>query len=126
MYSSCNVFLQYILCDNRSGSEQCKEGDRRILNGGREDIDGTLVWHLHVHMGAYTCLYARVCMPMCVPGLNGYQGNGCVGLIRESPAGGEGSEAVPWQPTGQGGVCICAALALDWIVVLVDEVCVCV
>lgn len=60
------------------------------------------------------------CVPVCVTGLVGYQGNGCVGLIRESPAGGEASEAAPWQPPGQGGVCICAALALDWIVVVVD------
>lgn len=29
----------------------------------------------------------------------------------QSPAGGEASEAAPWQWPGQGGVCICAALA---------------
>ncbi len=87
---------------------------------------GASTGHIHIHMGAYTCLYASACMPMCVTGLVGYQGNGCVGLIRESPAGGEASEAVLWQPPGQGGVCICAALALDWIAVVVDGVCVCV
>lgn len=31
----------------------------------------------------------------------------------ESPAGGEASEAAPWHYPGQGGVCICAALARD-------------
>lgn len=70
------------------------------------------------HMGAHTCLYARVCTSTRGSGLVGYQGNGCVGLIRESPAGGEASEALPWQPPGQGGVCICAALAPLWIVVV--------
>lgn len=75
-------------------------------------------WHRRGHMGAYTCLYARVCTSTRGSGLVGYQGNGCVGLIRESPAGGEASEALPWQPPGQGGVCICAALAPLWIVVV--------
>lgn len=96
--------------------------------GGRRQKDNMCVWHIYSHMGAYTCLYASACMPMCVTGLVGYQGNGCVGLIRESPAGGEASEATPWQPPGQGGVCICAALALEGILVVVDgvHVCVCV
>ena len=80
----------------------------------------------HCARVAYTyshgCIYVFICkcVPVCVPGLVGYQGNGCVGLIRESPAGGEASEAAPWQPPGQGGVCICAALALDWFVVVVS------
>ena len=63
---------------------------------------------------------------MCVC-CRGYQGNGCVGLIRESPAGGGASEAEPWQRPGQGGVCICAALALGdaALVLVVIEVVMC-
>lgn len=102
------------------------------LHGGRHQWDTKPAWYIHIHMGAYTCfMQERVCVCACVsvclcaPGLVRYQGNGCVGLIRESPAGGEASEAAPWQPPGQGGVCICAVLALDWIVVVVKEVCVC-
>lgn len=81
---------------------------------------------VHSTCVAYTysqgCIYMFICkcVPVCETGLVGYQGNGCVGPNRESPAGGEALEMVPWQPTGQGGVCICATLALDWIVVVVD------
>lgn len=93
-----------------------------------EGINGTpslrgiyiFTWE-HIHVLCKS-VYVFVCV--CAPGLVRYQGNGCAGLIRESPAGGEASEAAPWQPPGQGGVCICAVLALDWIVV-VKEVCVC-
>lgn len=55
----------------------------------------------------------RVPVFVCVTGLVSYQRNGCVGPIRESPAGGDALEMAPWQLPGQGGVCICAALALD-------------
>lgn len=102
-----------------------REEEGGFATRGERHRRGTMpAWHIRGHMGAYTCLYARVCTPMWGTGLVGYQGNGCVGLIRESPAGGEASEAAPWQPPGQGGVCICAALAPGWIVVVEDGVCV--
>lgn len=96
----------------RGGMEGKKTGK------GVGDVEGGWGRHRLGHMGAYTCLYARVCTSTPGSGLVGYQGNGCVGLIRGSPAGGEASEALPWQPPGQGGVCICAALAPFWIVVV--------
>lgn len=118
----CIVALQYIMCDNRSGT---KWGERGGFAWGKASMGHQACWYIHIHMGAHTCfMQERICVCVCVPGLVRYQGNGCAGLIRESPAGGEASEAAPWQPPGQGGVCICAVLALDWIVV-VKEVCVC-
>lgn len=127
MSRCCVVALQRTLCNNRPGSKQGKEGGYEgcsWMGGGGHRRDMGRVWHIHIHRGAYTCLYASVslcvCVRVCATGLVGYQGNGCVGPIRESPAGGEALEMVPWQPTGQGGVCICATLALDWIMDVVD------
>lgn len=100
----------------------CNDGGGKGVGGGGGGGGGggwvpcpcgmdTVTWeHIRVYM--------QECVRLCMQGsgLVGYQGNGCVGLIRESPAGGEASEALPWQPPGQGGVCICAALARAWIV----------
>lgn len=121
----CIVALQYIMCDNRSGT---KWGERGGFAWGKASMGHqACVVYTYSHGSTYM-FYARaymcLCVCVCAPGLVRYQGNGCAGLIRESPAGGEASEAAPWQPPGQGGVCICAVLALDWIVV-VKEVCVC-
>lgn len=95
------------------GGVASTEGEMASTGGGPPCPCGTdaVTWeHIRVYM--------QGCVRLCMQGsgLVGYQGNGCVGLIRESPAGGEASEALPWQPPGQGGVCICAALAPAWIV----------
>lgn len=68
---------------------------------------------IYIFTGVHIHVYMQVCPCVCVTGLVSYQRNGCVGPIRESPAGGDALEMAPWQPPGQGGVCICAALALD-------------
>lgn len=71
VFSCCVVALQHILCDNRPGTGR----------PGRGGVDGTL----HV-CGIYifTWTHIHVYMHVCVSGPFGYQGNGCVGLIRVS------------------------------------------
>lgn len=84
VFSCCVVALQHILCDNRPGTGR----------PGRGGVDGTLhvcgiyifTWtHIHVYMHVCVCLGPSVTREMDVLASS------------ESPAGGEASEAAPWQ-----------------------------
>lgn len=93
-------------------ANRARSGDRRVLHRGGYGLTGHSTCVAYTYSQEYIYMFICKCVPVCVTGLVSYQRNGCVGPIRESPAGGDALEMVPWQPPGQGGVCICAALAL--------------